>query len=183
MSRIGKKPIYLASGVTTELKDSMLTVKGAKGELVLNIPEVVQVAEKITEEDKKSYLEVTVTGSEHSALWGTYRALIANMITGVTEGWTKILELNGVGFRMNLQGKTLVMNLGFSHEVKYELPGNVEGSVEGNTLTLTSIDKQSVGKVASEIRAFKKPEPYKGKGFKYHDEVIRRKAGKTAKAE
>lgn len=182
MSRIGKKPIYLPAGVTVELKDAVLIVKGAKGELTLSIPEVIQVAEKTTEEEKP-YLEVAVEGPEHSAIWGTYRALISNMTIGVTEAWTKELELNGVGFRMNLQGKTLVMNLGFSHEIKYELPEGIDASIENNVLTLKSIDKQLVGKVASEIRAFKKPEPYKGKGFRYIDEVIRRKAGKTAKAE
>lgn len=181
MSRIGNKPVFL-EGAEVTLNESVLTVKGQKGELTLDIPAVIKVDITETEEGKK-VMNVSLNESDNAALWGTYRSLIQNMVTGVTEGWTKVLELNGVGFKINLQGKTLVMSLGFSHEVRYDVPETVDAVVEGMKLTLTSIDKQLVGQTAAEIRSLKKPEPYKGKGFKYDDEVIRRKAGKAAKSE
>lgn len=182
MSRIGKKLIILPAGVTVDIKDQNITVKGPKGELSLQLHSHANVAQETTE--KGEVLAVAVLdGHEDSAIWGTMRALIANLVKGVTEGFTKKLELNGVGFRMNLQGKVLTMSLGFSHEVKYQLPENIEASIEGNVLTLTSTDAQVVGQTAAEIRLLKKPEPYKGKGFKYSDEVVRRKVGKAAKSD
>ncbi len=182
MSRIGKKTIKVPAGVTVEIKDLDVTVKGPKGEQTLRLHPHVKVTEETTEDGKE--LVVTVLNpAEDSAVWGTMRALVANLVTGVTEGFTKQLELNGVGFRMNLQGQTLVMTLGFSHEVRYELPKDVTAVVENNVLTLTSTNAQSVGQTASEIRALKKPEPYKGKGFRYVDEHVRRKVGKAAKTE
>ncbi|MDA0208097.1 MAG: 50S ribosomal protein L6 [bacterium] len=181
MSRIGNKPVFF-EGAEAALNADMLTVKGSKGELTLTIPAEIKVEITETEEGKK-VLNVARHETGSSAIWGTYRALIQNMVTGVTKGWTKVLELNGVGFKMALQGKTLVMSLGFSHEVRYELPASVDAVVEGMKLTLTSIDKQLIGQTAAEIRSLKKPEPYKGKGFKYDHEVIRRKAGKAAKGE
>ena len=183
MSRIGKKPVYLPAGVTATVGSSSVVIKGPKGELMLKLHPHAQVA--VTEDEGKTRVDVTVNDpeSEDRAVWGTMRALIAQKVKGVTEGYTKTLELNGVGFRMNVQGKVLVCSLGFSHEVRYELPANLEAKVENNVLTLTSSDAELVGRVAAEIRALKKPEPYKGKGFKYTDEVIRRKAGKAAKSE
>lgn len=183
MSRIGKKPIYFPEGVTITFADHMVTVKGPKGELTRTIHEDATIEEQ-RDEDGKSYVEVTMANpAEQSALWGTNRAHIANMVKGVTEGWSKTLELSGVGFRMNLQGKKLVMGLGFSHDVEYQIPEGIDASVENGSLTISGADKEVVGKVTAEIRALKKPEPYKGKGFRYSDEIIRRKAGKAAKAE
>lgn len=183
MSRIGKKPIFLPAGVTATVGNDNVVIKGSKGELTLKMHPHAHVA--VTEDEGKTRVDVTVDDpeSEDRAVWGTMRALLAQKVKGVTEGYTKTLELNGVGFRMNVQGKVLVCSLGFSHEVRYDLPANLEAKIDNNVLTLTSTDAELVGRVASEIRSLKKPEPYKGKGFKYTDEVIRRKAGKAAKSE
>jgi len=183
MSRIGKKPVFLPAGVTATVGNGSVLIKGPKGELSLKLHSNAQVV--VTEDEGKTRVDVTVgdPASEDRAIWGTMRALIAQKVKGVTEGYTKTLELNGVGFRMNIQGKVLTCSLGFSHEVRYDLPDNLEAKVDNNVLTLTSTDAELVGRVASEIRSLKKPEPYKGKGFKYTDEVIRRKAGKAAKSE
>lgn len=183
MSRIGKKPVYLPDGVTVSVNETEATVKGPKGELTLALNPRVSVEQK-ADEDGKAFLEATVPDKkEDSAIWGTMRAHLANMVQGVTEGWSKALELNGVGFRMNVQGKKIVMALGFSHEVEYQIPEGIDAVVENNVLTISGANKEIVGKVAAEIRALKKPEPYKGKGFRYTDEIIRRKAGKSAKGE
>ena len=183
MSRIGKKPVLLPSGVDIAISDEQVTVKGPKGELHLAKHPRVRF-EQVDDEVKGAILNVMVEDAkEDSAIWGTMRAHVNNMVHGVTEGWKKELELNGVGFKMNVAGKTLKMSLGFSHDVEYALPEGIEAVIEGNKLTISGIDKELVGKVASEIRSLKKPEPYKGKGFKYVDEVIRRKAGKAAKSE
>ncbi len=183
MSRIGKKIIALSNGVEANITEGRISIKGPKGELSRELHSEIVVLEKENEDGGK-YLEVELAdGSENKAIWGTMRAHLANMVQGVTEGWSKTLELSGVGFRMNLAGKTLKMNLGFSHEVNYDIPEGIDANIEGMTLTISGLDKELVGKVASEIRAFKKPEPYKGKGFRYSDEVIRRKVGKAAKAE
>ncbi len=170
----------LPAGVTADIAQGVVTIKGPKGELKLPLHPHAMVT--LNAADGVNQLEVTVQDpeSEDRAVWGTMRALLAQMVKGVTEGYTKALELNGVGFRMQIQGSTLVCSVGFSHEVRYELPAGVVAKVENNLLTLTSADAQLVGKVAAEIRALKKPEPYKGKGFKYTDEVIRRKVGKAA---
>lgn len=183
MSRIGKKPVFLPAGVTAMVGNDSVTIKGPKGELALKLHPHAQAA--VTEDEGKTRVDVTVNdpASEDRAVWGTMRALIAQKVKGVTEGYTKTLELNGVGFKMAVQGKKLQCSLGFSHEVVYDLPDSLEAKVENNVLTLTSIDAELVGRVAAEIRSLKKPEPYKGKGFKYTDEVIRRKAGKAAKSE
>ena len=184
MSRIGKKPVFLPKDVTATVADTSVIVKGPKGELTLPLHPHAKVASS-TDEDGRARLDVTVADpdNEDRAIWGTMRALLAQMVKGVTEGYSKSLELNGVGFRMNVQGNTLVCSLGFSHEVRYALPAGLTAKVDNNVLTLASADAQLVGRVAAEIRALKKPEPYKGKGFKYTDEVIRRKAGKAAKSE
>lgn len=184
MSRIGKKPVLLPSGVTAEVKGQEVSVKGPKGELKLTLHPHATVTESATESGA-ARLDVTVKDPEGDdrALWGTMRALLQQMVVGVTEGYVKTLELNGVGFKMNLKGKGLVFSLGFSHEVEYILPEGVAAKIENNVLTLSGVDAQAVGRAAAEIRALKKPEPYKGKGFKYSDEIIRRKAGKAAKSD
>ena len=182
MSRIGKKLIMIPAGVTVDVNGQHVVVKGPKGELSLDLHAHATVVQETT--DRGEALSVSVADPhEDGAVWGTMRALLANLVQGVTEGFTKKLELNGVGFRMNLQGKTLVMQLGFSHEVRYELPVEVDATIEGNVLTLTSTNTQILGQTAAEIRGLKKPEPYKGKGFKYADETIRRKVGKAAKSD
>lgn len=183
MSRIGKKPVTLPTGVTVTLSGQTVTVRGPKGELTLSLHPHASVTQS-KDDEGADILDVTVEDSEREdrAIWGTMRALVAQMVKGVTEGYTKALELNGVGFKMSLQGTTLVMALGFSHDVRYTIPKDVTAKIEGNILTLTSADAAMLGQVAAEIRALKKPEPYKGKGFRYTDEVIRRKAGKAAKS-
>lgn len=177
MSRIGKQPIEIPSGVTITVDSDSITVKGSKGELTVPHLKHVTVAEdegKIVvtrESDEK------VAKSEH----GLQRALLQNAVTGVTKGFEKKLEVNGVGFRVATSGNTLDMSLGFSHPVKYQAPQGVTVSNDKMVITVSGIDKQQVGQVAAEIRALKKPEPYKGKGIKYIDEVILRKAGKAGK--
>ncbi len=184
MSRIGKKPILLPAGVTAEVKAHEVIIKGAKGALTLALHPHASVTQS-AKDGGLSELNVTVLDPEGNdrAVWGTMRALLAQMVKGVTEGYVKTLELNGVGFKMNIKGKGLVLSLGFSHDVDYLLPEGVTPKIDANTLTLSGIDAQAVGRAAAEIRALKKPEPYKGKGFKYKDEVVRRKAGKAAKTE
>ena len=179
MSRIGRKPIPIPAGVAVTVGERAVEVKGPKGTLIRSIHPAVSVrvdgAEVMVDvphkEDKKE-----------RALWGTFAAHIRNMIAGVTVPYKKQLEVQGVGFRVALQGKDLKLDIGFSHPVMFVLPTDVTASVEKNVITLESADKECLGKVAAEIRNLKKPEPYKGKGIKYMDEVIRRKAGKAAKA-
>lgn len=179
MSRIGKLPIKIPAEVIVKLTDRDLTVKGPKGELKQEIHPLVMVS--IDEKE----IVVSVKDreeKEQKSLWGLFRVLIDNMVIGVTKGFSKQLEINGVGFKFTLQGKKLVLNVGFSHPVDYILPDEINGETKGNLITISGIDKQLVGEVAASIRAIKKPEPYKGKGIKYIDEVIRRKAGKVAKS-
>jgi large subunit ribosomal protein L6 len=179
MSRIGKQPISVPDGVTFSIEDKIVTVKGPKGELTQEVDSKVKV------EQKEKEIIVTVKNPESKtdkAYWGLFRMLIANMVKGVTEGFEKQLEVNGVGFKTELKGKQLVLNVGFSHPVEYDLPEGIEVKVEKKIITVSGIDKQKVGQTAAEIRAIKKPEPYKGKGIKYVDEQIRRKAGKVVKS-
>lgn len=176
MSRIGKLPIPIPSGVTITVDDKHeVTVVGPKGTL----KQFGQPLVTVTVEDNQ--VVVTRENDEQIARagHGLMRALINNMVTGVTKGFEKKLELNGVGFRVSGGGQNLDMALGFSHPVKYTAPEGIQLTVEKNLITVAGIDKQKVGQVAAEIRALKKPEPYKGKGIKYIDEVILRKAGKT----
>lgn len=177
MSRIGKLPIKVPSGVTITVDSSDITVKGPKGEL----KQFLLPGMTVKQEDD----ELTVTRAndeaENRARHGLMRTLIQNMVTGVTEGFEKKLEVNGVGFRTNVSGNQLKMNLGFSHEVAYTIPEGINITAEQNVITVSGISKQQVGQVAAEIRAFKKPEPYKGKGIKYADERIIRKSGKSGK--
>ncbi len=179
MSRVGKKPVIIPTGVKAELKDGMLTVTGPKGTLTMAIHP------KVTVNVAESELTVSVPNENNKkerALWGLFRALAQNLIDGVTKGFEKKLEVNGVGFKVALEGSSkLVMSLGFSHPVVVEIPKNLTVTVEKNVITITGADKQLVGQFAAEVRELKKPEPYKGKGIKYIDEVILRKAGKVVK--
>ncbi len=177
MSRIGKKVRALSGGVTAELKDNQLLVKGPKGQLSLVIHP------RVTVTIKDGQISVNVANEKSTddrALWGTFSSLIENMITGVTQGFKKQLEVNGVGFKVGLKGADLNLELGFTHPVFFKAPDGIKFTVEKNIITIEGIDRQLVGAVAAEIRALRKPEPYKGKGVKYLDEVLRRKAGKTA---
>lgn len=178
MSRVGKKPVSLPNGVKAEIKGSNLTVAGPKGTLALDIHPKVKISivenEIIVDVEKKD-------DKRQKALWGLFRALIQNLVLGVTSGFEKKLEINGVGFKVALQGTKLVMALGFSHPVEMEIPKNLSVAVEKNIITINGADKQLVGQFAAEIRELKKPEPYKGKGIKYIDETILRKAGKVVK--
>ncbi|MFA6522479.1 MAG: 50S ribosomal protein L6 [Patescibacteria group bacterium] len=183
MSRIGKKLITLPSAVSISLDGKEITVKGPKGSLVRTLPAVIS-AEEVTQEDGSRVLKVTAADPiMDSVIWGTTRAHLANMVIGVNEGWQKSLELNGVGYRMALAGKNIKLNLGFSHDILYPVPEGITVTIEGNVMKITGMNRETVGYVAAEIRSLKKPEPYKGKGFKYTDEVIRRKVGKAAKSE
>ena len=177
MSRIGKQPIEIPAGVTITVGDSEITVVGPKG--TLTVP--VQTNTKTTVEG--NVLTVTRSDDEpKSRAWhGLQRALINNAVIGVTQGFSKTLEVNGVGFRLSGGPKEIEMALGFSHPVKYSAPDGVELKVDKMQIIVSGIDKQQVGQVAAEIRALKKPEPYKGKGIKYIDEHIIRKAGKAGK--
>lgn len=177
MSRIGKQPIAIPAGVTITVGDKEITVAGPKGQLIVPLQENVSVAV----EDNQIVI-TRVDDEPKSRAWhGLQRALLNNAVQGVTKGFEKKLEINGVGFRLNGGGKAIEMALGFSHPVKYEAPEGVELKTDKMTITVSGIDKQKVGQVAAEIRALKKPEPYKGKGIKYVDEVILRKAGKAGK--
>lgn len=179
MSRIGKQPINIPDNVKLAVSGNTVNVEGPKGKLFQNILSSVTVSiegneAKIIPQDAKS--------KENKAIWGLTRMLIANMIEGVTKGFEKKLEINGVGYKAAMQGKKLILNIGFSHSVEMESPEGIEVSVEKNLITVKGINKYLVGETAAKIRSKKKPEPYKGKGIKYVGEVIRRKAGKkTAK--
>lgn len=179
MSRIGKLPISIPDGVTITVDGLHVSVKGPKGTLMMDTHRhvTVQVAD--------SQATITVHHPDlqaDRALWGLTRVLLSNMVTGVTKGYEKKLEINGVGFRAAVAGKVVNLNLGFSHPVEFPIPEGITVTVEKNVVTIAGIDKQLVGQTAANIRSLKKPEPYKGKGIKYVDEVIRRKAGKVVKA-
>lgn len=177
MSRIGKQPINLPAGVTVAVDNDVITVNGTKGTLTqpaLPGINIVTAGSEITVEREN---DEAVNRARH----GLMRSLIANMVTGVHTGFEKQLEMNGVGFRVQLVGSDLKFHLGFSHEVVYKIPTGINVTVEQNIITVSGISKQQVGQVAAEIRALKKPEPYKGKGIKYVGERILRKSGKSSK--
>ncbi len=177
MSRIGKLPIDVPSGVTITIDPDTITVAGSKGTLSqFTMPGVT-----VTQEGDQIVVTRENDEPKNRSKHGLMRSLVANMVTGVSTGFTKQLEINGVGYRVALAGNQLKMNLGFSHEVVYTLPQGVTAKVEQNTITIEGFDKQQVGQVAAEIRALKKPEPYKGKGIKYVGERIIRKSGKSGK--
>ena len=179
MSRIGKLPIPLSDGVTVNVTAPDVTIKGPKGTVVLRLHHRINVAV-----DAQA-ITVTVPSPDNRndrALWGLSRQLLANAVIGVTKGFEKRLEISGVGFKATLQGTSLLLNLGFSHPINFTPPTGVSLTVEKNVIVISGIDKQVVGETAATIRRLKPPEPYKGKGIKYSDEVIRRKAGKVVKA-
>jgi large subunit ribosomal protein L6 len=185
MSRIGKLPVSLPSGVKVELLDgNVLKVKGPLGEMTQKVdPDI-----KVTVEDNQIKFERPTDQPRHRSMHGLYRALVHNMVVGVSEGFTTQQELVGVGYRVSVQGQLLVFSLGYSHEIHLMLPAEVKAELpdvrkgENPRLLLKSCDKQLVGQVAAKIRSFRKPEPYKGKGIKFVGEQLRRKAGKTASA-
>tara|TARA_R110002167_G_scaffold108000_9_gene276035 strand:- start:1039 stop:1581 length:543 start_codon:yes stop_codon:yes gene_type:complete len=180
MSRIGNNPIAIPEGVTIEINDNIISVKGKLGELT---QEFSGVAVKV--EDGQAFVTRPSDSKEHKAKHGLYRSLITNMVDGVSKGWTKELELVGVGYRANNQGQKLELALGFSHNIVFNLASEVKVetiSEKGKNpiVKLTSHDKQLVGHIAAKIRSFRRPEPYKGKGIKFVGEILRRKAGKSA---
>lgn len=179
MSKIGKKLITIPDGVAVTVEQTSVRMKGPKGELEVRLhPKVAAVLDG-------ALLQVSVKKPEdrrQKALWGTFRALLANALAGVTSGFEKKLEIVGVGYKAQTSGQKLTLNLGYSHPVELEAPAGLAVQVEKNTITVSGIDKQAVGEFAALIRSMRKPEPYKGKGIKYQDEVIRRKAGKVVKA-
>ncbi|MDD2353929.1 MAG: 50S ribosomal protein L6 [Patescibacteria group bacterium] len=177
MSRLGKLPIKLPTGVSANLDSNILVVKGAKGEMRVDINPLIEI--KI-ENNEIHVAPFKKEGKEAGAMWGLIWSLTRNAVIGVSEGFSKKLEINGVGYRASVAGNKLNMNLGFSHPIEYILPLGITATVEGNAITISGVDKQVVGEVAASIRKIRKPEPYKGKGIKYSDEIIRRKAGKAA---
>ncbi len=177
MSRVGKKPINIPKGVEVSVQGSKILFKGAKEQKELETYGRVQ----IHLQDGTLSFACVDSQAQSRAYWGTYRALANNIIVGLSQGFTKVLEINGVGYKANISGKNLEMALGFSHPVIYPIPAGVEISVDKNTITIKGADKQQIGQIAAEIRKFRPPEPYKGKGIKYSDEMIVRKAGKTSK--
>ena len=175
MSRIGKRPVAIPSGVTADIEGSVLTVKGPKGTLTLNMRDEISY----TVGDDSILVKPANDSKQARAFWGMQRTLVENLMTGVTQGYTKVLEITGVGYRANIQGKNLKLQLGYSHDVDFAVPTDIEVKTPDNTtIEISGIDKQKVGQVAAEIRRWRKPEPYKGKGIKYRGEYIFRKEGK-----
>ena len=176
MSRIGKKPIAMPAGVTASVEGQTLTVKGPKGTLSMQLLDDLVKYEVGEGEIRVSPL---VDAQRNNAAWGMTRTNVQNLVTGVTEGFTKVLEINGVGYRAQAQGKNLRLQLGYSHDVNFPVPEGIEVKTpDQNTVEISGIDRQKVGQVAAEIRRWRKPEPYKGKGIKYRGEYIFRKEGK-----
>lgn len=178
MSKIGKQPIKLPSGVTVEVNGSTVVVSGPKGKLTKIFDPVAKVS--VSEGEVK--VAVSKEDKRSLAIWGTTRNVIANMIIGVSEGWSKKLELVGTGYRAEVRSNTLVLTVGYSHTIDIVAPEGITFKVEKNVITVDGYDKEVVGQISANIRATREPEPYKGKGVKYMNEVIRRKAGKAAKA-
>ena len=176
MSRIGKKPVPMPSGVSAEVEGKTLTVKGPKGLLsMVLLDDLVTTAI----DDGQISIKPVADSQRSRAAWGLQRTNVQNLVTGVTEGFVKVLEINGVGYRAQAQGKNLRLQLGYSHDVNYAVPDGVEVKTpDANTVEISGIDRQKVGQVAAEIRRWRKPEPYKGKGIKYRGEFIFRKEGK-----
>ena len=175
MSRVGKKPVAIPSGVNASVEGQLVKVKGPKGALQLTLHQ--DVSAKV--EDGSVKVDPKMETKRARAMWGTYRSLVANLVEGVTKGYERRLEISGVGYRAALQGKNLQIQLGYSHDIVYPVPEGVTIALPKATeVVITGIDRQKVGQVAAEIRAFRKPEPYKGKGVKYSDERIFRKEGK-----
>lgn len=175
MSRIGKKPILIPEGVEIKLDGELLTVKGPKGELYRRLNSKIRL-----EMDGDKIVVSPIDGSrEARSIHGLFRVLVSNMVTGVTKGFERVLEIVGVGYRAELKGRTGIFSLGYSHPINFELPDGIDAKIEKTRVVLSGIDKELVGRTAAKIRSFRKPEPYKGKGIKYAEEIIRRKAGKA----
>jgi large subunit ribosomal protein L6 len=177
MSRIGKLPVVIPDKVKVEINGTNVKVKGPLGELEKTFPPVVE----IVQEGNEIKVKINSRSKFARSMFGTARAVINNMVVGVSTGFTKQLQIEGVGYKADVSGKVLNLSLGYSHPINYNIPENVTIKVERNIITVSSFDKELVGSVAAKIRSFRKPEPYKGKGVKYVDEKIIRKAGKTAK--
>jgi large subunit ribosomal protein L6 len=179
MSRIGKQPITLPRGVEVRIEGSQVTVKGPKGEL----SQAIDPDLKVEQQDGQLVLSRPSDQPRHRSMHGLYRTLVANMVTGVSEGFSKTLEMQGVGYRAQMQGPTLVLNIGFSHPVEVSPPSNIEFEVDGTSkIIIKGMSKEQVGQVAADVRKIRPPEPYKGKGIRYAGEYVRRKAGKAGKA-
>ena len=175
MSRIGKQPIDIPEGVEVKIKDNLVSAKGPKGELTQTIHPFVNIEIK----DKQISVSVLKPDDKFQrSLWGLTQRLVSNLIIGVSQGYEKKLEFNGVGYRVEVKGKELVLNLGFSHPINYQIPEKINITVNKKIIIVSGIDKQLIGETAAQIRCFRPPEPYKGKGIKYVDEIIRRKVGK-----
>ena len=175
MSRTGKRPVAIPGGVTATIDNGFLAVKGPKGSLSIPLADDVTYAV----DDGAISVKPANASKQARAFWGMQRTLVQNLVTGVTDGFTKVLEITGVGYRATAQGKTLKLQLGYSHDVNFDVPEGIEIKTPDNTtVEITGIDKQKVGQVAAEIRRWRKPEPYKGKGIKYRGEFIFRKEGK-----
>ena len=175
MSRIGKKPVAIPAGVTASMNDGTLSMKGPKGELTMPMSDLISYEIK----DGGVAVSPVNKSREARSFWGMQRTLVQNLVTGVTEGFTKVLEITGVGYRANVQGSNLKLQLGYSHDVDFAIPTGIDIKTPDNTtVEISGIDKQKVGQVAAEIRRWRKPEPYKGKGIKYRGEYIFRKEGK-----
>lgn len=177
MSRLGKLPIELPDGIQAKLEHGFIIVKGPKGELKTRLHDLVKV--DITDKEIRVGVK-NQSDRRENALWGLFRTLIKNMAEGVNHGYEKKLEINGVGYKASVSGAKLTLNVGYSHPVIYQLPEGIKTEVQANIIVINGIDKQLVGETAAQIRKIRKPEPYKGKGIKYVDEVLRHKAGKTA---
>jgi len=176
MSRIGRQPIAIPAGVTVEISGNVVTATGPKGSLAVTLLPGIELKQT----DAELTVVKAIDDEERQRTYGLMRTLINNIVTGVSKGYERQLEINGVGYRANVAGQTLNLSLGYSHPIAFELPKGIEAKVERNLITITGADKQQVGQVAANIRTLRKPEPYKGKGIKYIEEHIRRKAGKAA---
>ena len=175
MSRIGKMPIEIPKEVKVDIKDDLISIKGPKGELKRTINPKV----RLNIESDQIVVMVDDDSKESKSCHGLFRALLANMVKGVSQGFERILEIVGVGYRAEVAGRTATFYLGYSHPVVFELPEGIDANIDKSKITLTGIDKELLGRTAAKIRSFRKPEPYKGKGIKYAEEVIKRKAGKS----
>ena len=181
MSRIGRKPLEIPKGVTVSITTDAVSTKGPKGTLTLKRHKDIEI-KQAKDEDKKDVIVFERKGNLGSqrAAHGLMRALVGNMLTGVTQGFSRQLEINGVGYKAEIKGPKIVLSLGFSHPIEYQLPDGISAKVDKNLLILSGIDRQALGAATAKIRSFRPPEPYKGKGIKYVEEIVLRKAGKTA---
>lgn len=175
MSRVGKNPVTVPDGIEIQIVDQLVRAKGKLGELSITLPREVA----ISQEDNLIWVKPREDSKRADSMWGTSQALLTNLVTGVSEGFSKTLDITGVGYRASVQGKSLNLQLGYSHDINYSIPEGIEIKCENQTtIAVSGADKQAVGQVAAEIRAFRKPEPYKGKGIRYRGEQILRKEGK-----